>query len=296
MHLNKQTVLFLDGQWIQAKDARTDLFSQTLHYGNGVFEGLRAYKTPTGITIFKAHQHFERFLSSAHKMLMNCQYSANELVDLSYELLERNQMNDAYIRPLLFNGPELSLNPANKSHLMLTAWEWGSNSVNEPFDVMISSYQKPQPKSLPVDAKVVGHYTNSILASTEARSNGYDEALLLDSRGFIAEGPAANFFFEKNDVLFTPSIGHILPGITRSTIIDLAIEAGYEVIEKAVSVGDVLEADSAFFTSTSTEITGIKSINKKTLPLKWEDSIGYSLFLMYRQKVMNNDCKVYALV
>ena len=296
MYFNSDTVLYLDGKWVKAREANTDLYGQTLHYGHGVFDGLRAYKTPSGTQIFKANEHFERFLKSADSLQIMPRYSVEKLVDVAYDLLEKNNLENAYIRPLVFMGARMSLLPADQIHLMITAWEWGRYLGNQSIDVIISSYRRPHPQSVSIQAKVVGQYTNFILASQEARKKGYDEALLLDVNGFVAQGPGTNFFYEKDEILYTPPKTHVVAGITRDTVIKFARELGLEVVEKYFKPEDLWEADSAFFTGTAAEIVGIKSVNKQPFKMSWQDSLGHVLHVMYRRRVTHQDITDFNLV
>jgi len=296
MYYNKDTKIFLDGKWLKASEATTDLYAQTLHYGNGVFEGIRSYKTEDGTHIFKAKEHYERLKYSAELMHINLDYTPEELTALSYELLEKNNLNNAYIRPLVYLGANMSLQPTDKVHVMLCAWEWGRFLGDKPLNLMTSSYQRPNPKSTHIQAKVVGHYTNSILATTEAKRNGFDEALLLDMNGKVAEGPGANFFYEKDEVLYTCPLGNILSGITRKTVLELAKELGIELVEKFFTPEDVYEADAAFYTGTAVEIAGIASLDGHEFRLKWEDSLGYDLARAYQCKVTQREYKNFELV
>ncbi|MBK6266475.1 branched-chain amino acid transaminase [Marivirga sp. S37H4] len=289
MYYNNNTFVFLNGQWLPAKEANTSLYGQTLHYGNGVFEGIRAYKNDVGFNIFKAHEHFERLHYSAQLMHIDLPYSVDELVSISYELLDKNNLTDAYIRPLVYLGANMALEPVKEVNVFICAWKWEKYLGNNPIKAKISSYQRIHPASQHVEAKVVGHYTNSILATTEAKKNGYDEAILLDHTGHVSEGSGANIFIEKNGELFTPSRGNILPGITRRTVIDLARELGIKLTEKPITKSQLLDADCAFFTGTAAEVAPIASVDKTTFPLHWEDSLGYNLYQMYRQKVQYND-------
>ncbi len=289
MYYKDNTLVFLNGEWLAAKDANTSLYGQTLHYGNGVFEGIRAYKNDLGFNIFKAHEHYERLHYSAQLMHIDLPYTVEELVSISYELLDKNNLTDAYIRPLVYLGANMALEPVNEVNLFICAWKWEKYLGNKAVRAKISSYQRIHPASQHVEAKVVGHYTNSILATTEAKKNGYDEAILLDHSGYVSEGSGANIFIEKNGELFTPSRGNILPGITRRTVIDLAKELGIKLTEKPISKSQLLDADTAFFTGTAAEIAPIAGVDKVTFPMKWEDSHGFNLYQMYRQKVLYND-------
>ncbi|MCH2223859.1 MAG: branched-chain amino acid transaminase [Crocinitomicaceae bacterium] len=296
MYYNNDTLIFLDGNWVKAKDSSADLYSQTLHYGAGVFEGIRSYKTENGANVFKAKEHYERLHYSAEKMHIKLPYSVEELIRLTYQLLEKNGLEDAYIRPLVYLGENMQLQPTNKVHVMLCAWEWGRYLGNTGLRLMTSSFQRPNPKSCFVEAKVTGHYTNSILATTEAKQKGFDEALLLDMNGYIAEGPGANFFYEKGGKLFTAPLGNILAGITRQTILDLAKELDFTVEEKYFTPKDVYEADGAFFTGTAAEVAGIESLDNKRFNLKWEDTMGYTLSNAYMNRVREKEYKLFELV
>ncbi len=296
MYYSKDTLVFLNGNWMKASEAVTDLFSQTLHYGNGVFEGIRAYDTPAGPQIFKAREHFERLRHSAKRLHIKLKYSPEELTILAYELLQKNNLKNAYIRPLVFMGANMSLTLTDEVNILLTAWEWERYLGDNLLKVMVSSYQRPNPKSIPVDAKITGQYTNSILATTEARNKGFDEALLLDANGYVAEGPGANFFFEKEGKLYTPPLGNILPGITRQTIMEFAKDTGSEVVEKYFEPEEITEADTAFFTGTASEIAGIKSIGGHHFEKNWKDTLAYDFFLMYRNRVRYPELNDFTLV
>lgn len=296
MYYNENTLVFLNGKWLKAKDATTDLYAQTLHYGNGVFEGIRSYNTEDGVKIFKAKEHYDRLLYSANKMHIKLNYTSEQLIDLTYELLEKNNLKDAYIRPLVYLGANMSLQPTDEVNVFLCAWEWGKYLGSDLLNIMTSSYQRPNPNSCHVEAKVVGHYTNSILATTEAKQKGFDEALLLDANRNVAEGPGANFFFEKNGVLYTSPLGNILPGITRATVLELADELKFEVVEKYFTPEDVKGADGAFFTGTAAEVAGIGSLDGINFKFKWEDTMGYVLANMYKQRVSSREYNNFYLV
>ena len=285
MYFNEKTIVYLNGEWILAQEAKESLYNQTMHYGNGVFEGIRSYKTSSGAKIFKAKDRYERLLHSAERMHIKTNYSVDDLTQWSYELLEKNGLQDAYIRPLIYLNPMMSLVPVQKSNLFLCTWEWGKYLGDQLQRVMISSYQRPNPKSCHVEAKTVGHYTNSILATTEAKQKGFDEALLLDMNENVAEASGANFFFEKNETLYTPPLGNILPGITRQTIIDLAKELHIKLKEKFFSADEVKIADSAFFTGTAAEVVGLQSLDDYVFPKAWKESLGYQLANAYQQLV-----------
>ena len=295
MYYNKKTKVYLDGEWVKATDISMSPFSQTFHYGNGVFEGIRSYETPTGPSIFKAVEHFQRLIHSAKQMFIPFHMNVDELISISYELLKKNKLQNAYIRPLVFMGENMGLTTRKEHHLLIAAWEWDRFLGNSLVKVMISSYQRPNPKSCHVDAKVVGHYTNSILATNEAKSKGFNEALLLDCEGNVAEGPGANFFYEKDGVLYTPPKGNILPGITRATIMELAKEMGIKVVEEDFKPEVLKDIDSAFFVGTAAEVAGIQSIDNVKMNLKWEDSLGYNLHWAYMRRVTEKEITDFSL-
>jgi branched-chain amino acid aminotransferase len=288
MYFNKSTIVFLDGEFVKANSVKTGLYSQTMHYGNGVFEGIRSYNTSDGVKIFKAKEHFDRLHYSANKMHIKLDISSEEMEHAAYKVLEKNNLTDAYIRPLVYLGENMSLTPTDVVHVAIVAWKWGNLFGDEMLNVMISSYQRPNPKSCHMEAKVVGHYTNSILATTEAKQNGFNEALLTDMNGFIAEGPGANFFLEKDGKFITCPLGNILAGITRATVFELAKELGFEVEERFFTPEEIFTADAAFFCGTAAEIAGIKRINDYTFPLSWEDSNSQLIQRAYKRRVLGS--------
>ena len=296
MYYNDNTEVFFNGEWLKAKDLMVSPYAQTMHYGSGAFEGIRSYETPDGTRIFKAEEHYKRLLYSAERMYLKVNYSVDELTSLTYQLLKKNNLGNAYIRPLIFAGANMSLTPTDEVHVMLCAWEWGKYLGDKLLDVTISSYERPNPKSCHVDAKVTGHYVNSILATTEAKQKGFDEALLLDAQGNVAEGPGANFFFEKDEVLYTSPLGNILPGITRATMFELCHEMGFKLVEKYFTPEEVKGADSAFFTGTAAEVAGIASLDRVPFKLKWEDSLGAILQAKYTRRVAFNEYGNFSLV
>jgi branched-chain amino acid aminotransferase len=259
-----------------------------------VFEGLRAYETSTGPQIFKAKEHFDRLHYSTSMMSNELDYTSEELIEIAHQLLKTNHLNNAYIRPMVCFGANMA--ETKEVYLLMAAWEWGRSLGKDLLKVMVSSYEKPAANSIPVDIKICGHYTNMILATMEAKSKGFDEALLLNSDGYVTEGPGANFFYEKDEILYTPPAGDILPGITRATVISYAREMGYRVVEKKFTAEELIDADTAFFTGTAAEIAGIKSIGGHDFTMDWEDTVAYSLFLMYRQRVVNNEYRDFTLV
>ncbi len=285
-YYDSNTVLYLNGEFIKAAEAKTDLYGQSLHYGYAVFEGIRAYNTHNGTRVFKAKEHYDRLQRSAELMHIPFPFDKDELIKQTYKLLEQNNLKDAYIRPLVYCAPNMSLVPATEVSILICAWDWAAYLGNSLQKVCISSYQRPNPKSTHVEAKASGHYVNSILATAEAKSKGFDEAILLDMNNNIAEASGANVFIEKKGKLYTPPLGCILPGITRATVIQLCKTLDIECIEKNLSTEDLLGADSAFLCGTAAEIAGIASVDEVTFPTAWTDSLGATLQRTYKALVL----------
>jgi len=286
MYYNENSYVFHNGEFVKPKDAKIELYGQTLHYGNGVFEGIRAYATNGGVKIFKSHEHYERLKLGATKMNMPFKYTTQELTEITYQLLEKNNIANAYIRPLITTGADMSLKTSSEVNLTIQCWEWGKYMGDNLLKVMTSSFQRPNPKSCFVETKVTGHYINSILSTNEAKQNGFDEALLLDMNENVAECSGANVFMEKEGVLVTPPRGHIMAGITRRTIIDICLEEGIPVEERHFKLGELKEADSAFFTGTAAEVVGLKSLDSYEFPKPWETTLGFKLMHLYKQEVL----------
>ncbi|NEU07344.1 branched-chain amino acid transaminase [Flavihumibacter sp. R14] len=288
-YYNSETVLYLNGKFLKAAETQTDLYGQSLHYGYGVFEGIRAYQTHNGIRVFKAKEHFERLKQSCELINIPYEFDNEQLIDATYKILEVNHLKNAYIRPLVFCSPNMSLTRPAEVSVMICAWDWGAYLGNNLLKVCISSFQRPNPKSVKVEAKATGHYVNSILATTEAKDKGYDEALLLDMHENIAEAPGANFFLEKDGCLFTPPPGSILPGITRATVFEIGQILGIPVFEKTLTVADIQTAQSAFFCGTAAEIVGIKSIDDKVFVADWKDTLGATIQRTYKNLVLEKE-------
>jgi branched-chain amino acid aminotransferase len=286
MYYNTNTILFLNGKYIKAIDATTDLYSQTLHYGYGVFEGIRSYETSNGAKIFKAVEHFQRLKKSCELVNIPFDYDVDELIQISYNVLKKNNLSDAYLRPLVYCSPNMQLQQPNEVYLMICAWEWGKYLGDSLINLCISSYQRPNPNSVKVEAKVTGHYINSILATSEAKVRGFDEALMLDMNGNVAEGPGANFFYEKDGILFTPPLGHILPGITRETVINICRELEIPLVEKHFTPEDMEGMDSAFMCGTAAEIVGVQTIDARAMQKKWKESLGSTIQEVYKNIVL----------
>ncbi len=289
-YYNNDTVLFLNGKIVKAAEAKTDLYGQSLHYGYGVFEGIRSYKTAAGSTkIFKEVEHFERLKRSAEALNLPYHWTTYELIEAAYEILKQNNLQDSYIRPLIFAPTNMSFVVNTESNITIEAWPMLPFLGDKLLSVMTSSFQRPNPKGFKIEAKATGHYVNSILASQEAKANGYDEALLLDMNGHVAEGPGANFFVEKSGVLYTPKPGHILSGITRATVFELCNEMNIEVIEKDLQPEDVVGADSAFFCGTAAEVIGIATLDDKEFTKSWSETKGALIQKAYKDLVIEKE-------
>jgi branched-chain amino acid aminotransferase len=289
MYYNNKTLVFLNGQFVKATESVTDLYSQTLHYGYGAFEGIRAYEVNNTSVVFKGVEHYERLKKSCELVNIPFNYTIEELLAATQKVLELNSFTNAYIRPLVFCGPNMSLTGPKDVSILICAWEWGAYLGDNRLNLMISSYCRPHPRSTKIEAKICGHYVNSILATSEAKSLGFDEALLLDSEGFLAEGPGANLFFEKNGELFTPKTGNILPGITRATVVELCEELNIKLSEGSYTESDLFIADSAFYCGTAAEIIGIDSVNGNVFKKPWNDTLGRKIQQAYLNRVkMNN--------
>lgn len=289
MYYGSSTIIYFKDSFVKATEANIDLYSQSLHYGYAVFEGIRSYHTDQGTVIFKAKEHYERLCYSAQVMGIPFSISVEELIDLTYELLQKNEFTDAYIRPIILCSPNMSLSKGKESYLTITAWEWTNGYLSNQMRVMTSSYRRPNPSGFKINAKVSGHYVNSILACQEAKDQGFDEALLLDIDGNVAEGPGANVFFEKAGVLYTPAAGNILPGITRATLLELCDELNITVVEKKFKPEEMCGADSAFYCGTAAEVVALESLDHIPFQKKWEESLGAVLQQAYKVKVLQKE-------
>ncbi len=291
LYHNEKTILFFNGIFKKVDEFKVSPFNQTLHYGYGVFEGIRAYQTENGTHIYKVRRHFERLQNSAHKLNIQMPYTVQEMINFAYELVEKNKLKEAYIRPLIFMDKNMTLRAvdADRPNMLMTCWKWNKYYPNNELRIMISSWRRPHPKTMPVDIKATGNYINSILATREAIQNGYDDALLIDVEGYVASGAGASIFMEKNGKLFVPPLSNIFPSITRQTLIDIAKQMGIDVVEKFIGIDEILNADAAFFTGTAAEVAGIRYINQNKLKLEWEDTIGHLLHDRYKRIVTGKD-------
>ncbi|MBI2464340.1 branched-chain amino acid transaminase [Candidatus Peregrinibacteria bacterium] len=255
--------IWMNGVQVPWDQAQMHVLTHSLHYGGAVFEGIRFYETSDGPAIFRLKDHVERFFQSARVLQMNIPYLKDEIIAVIRELVRSNGITSGYIRPIAyFAYGKMGLNPQGcPVHVAVGLWPWGAYLEKDVVRVKLSQYRRLHPETIHVEAKVTGHYVNSILASLEAHGLGFDEALLLDTDGNVAEGPGENIFFVKNSILYTPKRGSILPGITRDSVMKLAKDHNFECKEKKIRMKELLQADEAFFTGTAAEITAIGSID-----------------------------------
>ncbi len=257
--------IWMDGQMVVWRDATVHVLTHSLHYGTAVFEGVRAYQTPKGLAIFRLDAHTDRLLDSAKILCLPVEYGADELKKAQRQVVAANKLESAYIRPLLYYGAEdLGLNVRkNRPHAAIAAWTWKNYLSEEGKGIRVktSSYLRHHPAVTMCRGKISGHYVNSVLAHSEAVSDGYVEALQLDTDGYISEGSGENLFLVFNGSLVTPELGTCLAGITRQTIIELAAEEGIPCTERRLTRDEVYLADEAFFTGTAAEIVPIKEVD-----------------------------------
>ena len=255
---------------IDWQDANTHLLTHTLHYGLGVFEGVRAYNTSKGPSIFRLQDHTERLFKSASTVNMKIPFSVEKINQAHIKVIQENNLDEAYIRPMCFYGSEgMGLRADNLNvHTMVAAWEWPSymdpEAREKGIKVKLSTYKR-QVKNPVSNAKVNGNYVHSIVALTEALEDGFDEALMLDADGYVAEGSGENFFIVKDGKLYSPFLDSCLDGITRKTIIDLAMELKIPFQEKKITVEDVFDADESFFSGTAAEVVPINSLDNQKI-------------------------------
>lgn len=261
--------IWFDGKLVEWRDAKIHVLTHTLHYGCGAFEGVRAYNTAGGTAIFRLQEHTERLLNSAKILRMNVPYTAEQINEAQKEVVRVNQLQSCYIRPLVWIGDKkLGVSPkGNTIHLMVAAWEWGAylgeEGLRRGIRVKTSSYARHHVNITMTQAKAVSNYSNSILANMEATEDGYDEALLLDTAGFVAEGAGENIFIIKGGVIYTPDLSAgALNGITRNTVLHIAKDLGLDVVQKRITRDEVYIADEAFFTGTAAEVTPIRELDR----------------------------------
>ncbi len=290
--------IWFDGKLIKWKDATVHVLTHSLHYGNAVFEGVRAYKTPKGLAIFKLKEHTKRLFESAKACGITIPFSQDEINKAHIDLLKSNTYNsNVYIRPLVFLG----YGKMGVSHIgcpvntAIAAWQWGAymgdDALENGIKVTISSWIKPAPFSMMAKAKASANYFNSQMANYEAQLSGYDEALLLDPQGFIAKGSGECFFIVKNGAIITPPNDTSLESITQKTVIDIAKDLGYEVVRQRITRDEAYTADEAFFTGTAAEVTPISNIDGRIIGSGKRGVIATQLQAAYFDVVMGKNAK-----
>jgi len=264
--------IWMDGELVDWDEAQVHVLSHAIHYGSGVFEGVRCYDTVDGPAVFRHREHYERLTNSAKTLDMGMEYTVDELVDATRELIRENDLDSCYIRPVVFYGyDELGLNPKDcPVRTAIAVWPWGAylgeDAIKNGVDVAVSSWRKHHSSQIPTTAKITGAYVNSIMASLEAKSNGYTEAILLDKDGTVSEGPGENVFMVDDGTAYTtPVDSSILDGITRRCVIEIARDLGYDVVEKRISRSELYTADELFFTGTAAEVTPIRSVDDRVV-------------------------------
>ncbi|MDQ6969481.1 MAG: branched-chain amino acid transaminase [Mariprofundus sp.] len=268
---DRDGVIWFDGEMVDWREAKVHVLTHTLHYGMGVFEGVRAYHADEGTAIFRLQAHTDRLFRSAKIMNMDMPFSKDEINAAQLAAVRENDLDSAYLRPMVFYGSEgMGLRADNlKTHVIVAAWNWGAylgqDALEKGIRIRTSSFTRHHVNIAMCKAKANGNYINSMLALSDALRDGYDEALLLDVDGFVAEGSGENFFMVYNGVIYTPELSSALDGITRATVIQLAEEAGYEVREKRITRDEVYIADEAFFTGTAAEVTPIRELDGRTI-------------------------------
>lgn len=268
---DRDGVIWYDGKMVEWRSATTHVLTHTLHYGMGVFEGVRAYKTDKGTAIFRLQDHTDRLFRSAHILGMKMPFDKATISEAQRAAVRENKLESAYIRPMAFYGAE-AMGIAAKTlstHVICAAWSWGAymgeEAITKGIRVKTSSFSRHHVNITMCKAKANGNYMNSILAHQEAAHDGYHEALLLDVDGFVAEGSGENVFIVRKGKLYTPDLTSALEGITRDTIVTLAKELGIEVIEKRITRDEVYGADEAFFTGTAAEVTPIRELDNRAI-------------------------------
>ena len=268
---HRDGLIWHNGSTVDWREAQTHVLTHTLHYGMGVFEGVRAYKTDRGTAIFRLRDHTNRLFNSAHILAMKAPFDRETINEAHRTAVRENNLESAYIRPMFYYGPEgMGLRADNLNvHCIVAAWDWGSylgeENMRNGIRIRVSSFTRHHVNVTMCRAKANGNYMNSMMALQEALRDGYDEALLLDAQGFVMEGSGENVFIVHDGVLYTPDLTSALDGITRRTVITLAREIGIEVVEKRITRDEVYIADEAFFTGTAAEVTPIREVDGRSI-------------------------------
>jgi branched-chain amino acid aminotransferase len=289
--------IWYDGKLVPWRDATTHVLTHSLHYGLAIFEGVRAYKTPAGPAIFRLREHTERLFNSAKIFMMEMPFTPEQISEAQREVVRANKLESCYLRPLAFYGSEkMGVSPKGaKVHVTIAAWPWGAYLGEEGLErgirVKTSSYQRHHINVSMVRSKTAGHYVNSILANLEATNHGYDEALLLDTQGFVAEGAGENLFIVRDGQIYEPEMVSGLIGITRRTVIELARDLGYEVKPMPMTRDDVYLADEAFFTGTAAEVTPIRELDGRPIGAGKRGPVTEKIQKLFFEVVNGNNAK-----
>lgn len=260
---DNKSIIFIDGEYKRLEEVTLSPFTHSLHYGSGVFDGIRANETMEGKTaVFRLYDHVDRFLASTKKIGLDVKMDREEISQAIKEVIRKNGFSSAYIRPMaFFDHSSLGISTANnKTRIFIGAWQWGKY-LPDGISVCVSEFRRISEKSTFVESKFSGHYVNSLLASTSAKKNGFDDALMLDNDGFVAEGSVANVFFIKGKNIVTPRRGKIFPGLTRDSVIRISEEIGFEIDERDIAEEEIKDFEEAFFTGTAAQITPIARIS-----------------------------------
>ena len=286
--------IWYDGKLVPWREATTHVLTHSLHYGLAVFEGVRAYKTTHGTAIFRLQEHTDRLFNSAHIYMMKIPYDRKTIMEAQREVVRANKLESCYIRPIAFYGSEkMGVSPKGASvHVAVAAWPWGAYLGEEGLEkgirVKTASYARHHVNVSMCRAKYSGTYANSILANLEATEQGYDEALLLDVEGFVAEGAGENLFVVKDGRIYEPEIASALVGITRASVIEIARDLGYEVTAKRLTRDDIYIADEAFFTGTAAEVVPIRMLDGRVVGSGSRGPLTTKLQAMYFDSVRGN--------
>jgi len=289
---DREGLIWLDGEMVDWREAKVHVLTHTLHYGMGCFEGVRAYETDKGAAIFRLQEHTDRLFRSAHILGMKIPFSKEEINQAQLDAVAKNNLSQAYLRPMVFFGSEgMGLRADNLNvHVMVAAWEWpaymGEEAKTKGIRIRTSSYTRHHVNITMCKAKANGNYINSMLALREALESGCEEALLLDNEGYVAEGSGENIFIIRDGVIYTPELTSCLDGITRNTIFKFAADLGYKVIEKRITRDEVYVADEAFFTGTAAEVLPIRELDGRQIGSGVRGPITEQLQTMYFDQVM----------
>jgi len=269
--MNETDFIWVNGKMVKWKEATTHVLTHSLHYGSGVFEGIRCYDTEKGPAVFRLKEHIKRFFASAELIYLKVPFTEIEILEAVKEIVRKNKLKECYIRPIAYYGyGKMGLDTTGaKVDVVVAAWPWGAylgeEGLKNGIRAKVSSYCRPHPKSVPIHSKTTGVYVNSTLAKMEALSTGFEEAVMLDYKGNVAECSGENIFIVKNGVLITPPLELCLAGITRDSVIELAKKKGIKVVEKAFQKEELLSADECFITGTAAEITPVREIDNNKI-------------------------------